>query len=193
VILTIKDLNDNLIQKYEATDTNPIIDFKNSNIIQQNGELSKQRILETSNQFIRKTNNANTGVSCYKLNGNYLVTLGSVSNEQQKAGAGAMVGGMFGAVGAIAGSLIDAAISNPTMESFDSYANRKVVYINGLFDQEGKHIKGEINPIAFEKLRIFLDNKTNFTSQTLYKMDQSYYFGYYDNSTKEYTIRRFQD
>jgi len=192
LIMTIKDLDDNLIKSYEATDTNPIIDFKNSNIVQEKGDQSNKRILETSAQFIRKTNNSNSGISCYKLNGNYLVTIGSVSKEQQN-NTGAMVGAMFGVAGVLAGALIDAAIDNPTMQSFDSYANRKVVYITGLFDQEGKHIEGEINPIAFDKLRIFLDKKTDFTSQTLYKMNQSYYFGYYDNTTKEYTIRRFQD
>lgn len=193
LMFTIKDLNDNLIKSYEANDKNPIIDFKNSNIIQENGDLSKQRILKTSNQFIRKTNNLNSGISCYNLNGNYLVTLGSVSKEQQQVGAATIVGGMFGAAGVLAGALIDGAISNPTMQNFDSYANRKVVYISGLFDKDGKHLEGEISPNAFDKLRIFLDKKTDLSSQTLYKMDQSYYFGSYDNTKKLYTIQLFQD
>lgn len=193
LILTVKDLEDNLIKRYDASDKNPIIDFKNSNYVQENGGTSKTRILETSSQFIRKTNNLNSGISCYKLNDNYLVTIGSVSQEQQQVGTGAIVGGMFGALGSIAGSMIDAAISNPTMESFNAYANRKVVYINGLFDKDANHIKGEIDPLAFDKIRIFFDKDTNVSSQTLYKLDKIYYFGYYDNKTKEYTIRMFKD
>ncbi|HQZ26312.1 MAG TPA: hypothetical protein PLD18_13520 [Flavobacterium sp.] len=193
LILTVKDLEDNLIKSYEASDENPIIDFKNSNYVQENGGTTKTRILETSSQFIRKINNLNAGISCYKLNGNYLVTIGSVSQEQQQASTGAIVGGMFGALGSIAGSMIDAAISNPTMESFNAYANRKVVYINGLFDKDSNHIKGEIDPLAFDKIRIFFDKDTNVSSQTLYKLDNIYYFGYYDNKTKEYTIRKFRD
>nr|WP_315253580.1 hypothetical protein [uncultured Flavobacterium sp.] len=193
LIFTIKDLEDKLIKSYQASDTNPIIDFKNSNIIQENGKLSNKRILETSAQFIRKTNNLNAGISCYKLNSNYLVTIGSVSEQQQQVGTGAIVGGMFGAVGSIAGSLIDSAISNPTMESFNSYANRKVVYINGLFDKEFTHVKGEIEPLAFDKIRIFFDKNTDVSSQTLYKLDNIYYLGYYDNLAKEYTIRKFID
>jgi len=193
LILTVKDLEDNLIKSYEASDENPIIDFKNSNYVQENGGTTKTRILETSSQFIRKINNLNAGISCYKLNGNYLVTIGSVSQEQQQASTGAIVGGMFGALGSIAGSMIDAAISNPTMESFNAYANRKVVYINGLFNKDSNHIKGEIDPLAFDKIRIFFDKDTNVSSQTLYKLDNIYYFGYYDNKTKEYTIRKFRD
>lgn len=193
LFLTIKDLEDNLIKSYEASGENPIIDFKNSNFEQEYGGTSKKRILETSSQFIRKTNNLNAGISCYKLNDNYLVTIGSVSEEEQQVSTGMIIGGMFGAVGSIAGSLIDAAISNPTMESFNSYANRKVVYINGLFDKEGTHVKGEIEPLAFDKIRIFFDKNTDVSSQTLYKLDNIYYLGYYDNNSKEYVIREFED
>lgn len=193
LIMTIKDLDDNLIKSYAATEITPIIDFKNSNIIQENGDPSKKRILETSAQFIRKINSLSAGISCYKLNDDYLVTIGSVSEQEQQVSTGAIIGGMFGAVGSIAGSLIDAAISNPTMESFNSYANRKVVYINGLFDKEAGHIKGEIEPLAFDKIRIFFDKNKDVSSQTLYKLDNIYYLGYYDNLTKEYTIRKFED
>lgn len=193
LILTIKDLEDNLIKSYEASDENPIIDFKNSNYVQENGGTTKTRILDTSSQFIRKTNNLNAGISCYKLNENYLVTMGSVSQQEQPVSVVAVAGGMFGMAGAIASTMISAAISNPTMESFNAYANRKVVYINGLFDKDANHIKGEIDPLAFDKIRVFFDKNTDVSSQTLYKLDNIYYFGYYDNTTKEYTIRKFKD
>lgn len=193
LILTVKDLEDNLIKSYEASKENPIIDFKNSDYVQENGGTTKTRILETSSQFIRKTNNLNAGISCYRQNDNYLVTIGSVSQQEQQIGAGVIVGSMFGIAGAIAGSLIDAAVSNPTMESFNSYANRKVVYINCLFDKDANHVKGEIDPLAFDKIRVFFDKDKDVSSQTLYKLDKKYYFGYYDNTTKEYIIRVFKD
>lgn len=186
--LTIKDLNDNLIMSYVVSDTNPIIDFKNTEIIQENGDSSKKRILETSSQFIRKINNRRIGVSSYRLYDNYLTTIGSVS-EQEQTNSTMIVGGMFG----VAGVLVAAAISNPTMDNFNAYANRKVVYINSLFDKDANHIKGEIDPLAFDKIRIFFNNYSNVSSQTLYKMDNVYYFGYYDDKTQEYTFRKFKD
>lgn len=82
LIFTVKDLEDNLIKSYKASDKKPIIDFKNNDYVQENGDTANTRILETASQFIRKTNNLNSGISCYKLNDNYLVTIGSISGQQ---------------------------------------------------------------------------------------------------------------
>lgn len=79
------------------------------------------------------------------------------------------------------------------MENFNSYTNRKVVKIEGLFDKEGNNIKGELQPLAFDKIRTFFDKNTDVSSQTLFKINDFYYLGYYDNKTKEYTIRKFAD
>jgi hypothetical protein len=193
LILTVKDLDNNLIKSYEASDENPIIDFKNSNYVQENGGTSSTRILETASQFIRKTNNLNSGISCYKLNDNYLVTIGSISG-QQDAAAGVIFGGLVGGiVGAVAVSLVSSAISNPTLDSFNAYSNKKVVYMSGLFDKDNNHIKGDIDALAFDKIRTFFDHKKDVSSPTLYKMDTNYYFGYYDTTINEYTIRKFKD
>ena len=138
--ISVKDLNDNLIKEYEVLESKPI-DFKNSEIIQENGSISNRRILEKSSQFLRKITNSNMGISCYKFNENFLITTGAVSEQQQNNAV--MVGAMFG----VAGVLIAYAVSNPTLESFNSYANRKVVYIHSLFDKDSNHVLGEIQPL----------------------------------------------
>jgi hypothetical protein len=184
--ITVKDLNNNLIKEYEATD-NQFIAFKNSEILQENGSVSNKRILEKSSQFLRKITNSNMGISCYKINDNYLVTTGAVSEQQQNNSV------MFGAMFGVAGVLLASAISNPTMESFNSYANRKVVYIHSLFDKNANHVLGEIQPLAFDKIRTFFDKYAAVSSQTLFKLKNIYYLGYYDNNEAEYSIRRFQD
>lgn len=182
---TIKDLDDNLLKEYSAT-ANGSIDFKNSEIYQEGGDFGGKRILESSSQFIRKINNLNSGLSCYHIGQNTLITFGGVSAVQQSTGQIAF--GQFGLVGA----LVAVAVFNPTMESFNSYSNRKVVKIEGLFDNEGNHINGELQPLAFDKIRTFFDKNNDVSSQTLFKMD-AYYLGYYDNKTKEYIIRKFAD
>ncbi|WP_456315115.1 hypothetical protein [Pseudomonas shirazensis] len=182
----IKDLDDNVINQYSANATAPI-DFKNSEIYQEGGDFGGKRVLETSSQFIRKVNNLHSGLSCYHIGQNTLITFGGVSAPQQSGGQAAL--GQFGLIGA----LISVAVYNPTMESFNSYSNRKVVKIEGLFDKEGNHVKSELNPLAFDKIRTFFDDNKDVSSQTLFKMSDFYYLGYYDNKTKEYIIRKFAD
>ncbi|KUJ61162.1 hypothetical protein AR687_14630 [Flavobacteriaceae bacterium CRH] len=183
---TIKDLDDNIIKEYFANTASPIT-FKNSEIYQEGGDFGGKRILENSSQFIRKVNNLHSGLSCYHIGQNTLITFGAVSAPQQSGGQAAL--GQFGLIGA----LISVAVYNPTMESFNSYSNRKVVKIEGLFDKEGNNVKGELQPLAFDKIRTFFDKNNDVSSQTLFKMSNFYYLGYYDNKTKEYIITKFAD
>lgn len=182
---TIKDLDDNIIKEYFANNGKPI-DFKNSEISQENGNGGK-RVLENTSQFIRKINNLNSGLACYHIGETTLIAFGGVSQVQQTSGQAVL--GQFGLIGA----LVSVIAFNPTMESFNSYSNRKVVKIEGIFDKEGNHIGGNLQPLAFDKIRTFFDKNKDVSSQTLYKIDNIYYLGYYDNVSKNYTIRKFKD
>lgn len=185
-ILSLKDFNDTLIKEYSVSGDDSI-DFKNSLILQEGSDFGGKRVLENTSQFIRKVNNSNMGLSCYSIGNNTLITLGSVSEKQQSSAM--IMGGMFG----LAGVLLTYAITNPTMESFNSYSNRKVVKIDCLFDKEMNHITGELKPLAFDKIRTFFDKSSNISSQTIYKLNNYYYLGCYDNNLKEYIIRKFAD
>lgn len=186
---TIKDLDGNIVKEYYA-DASKQIEFKNSVIYQEGGDFGGKRILENSSQFIRKINNLNSGLVCYHIGQNTLITFGGVSEMKQTGGQAALA--QFGLAGALASAAVYG-FYNPAMESFNSYSNRKVVKIEGIFDKEGNHINGELQPLAFDKIRTFFDNYSDVSSQTLFKMTDSYYLGYYDNTSKEYTIRRFAD
>lgn len=188
---TISDIEGNSLKEFHVTGDTPI-DFKNSVIYQEGGDFGGTRILEKSSQFIRKVNNLNSGISCYHVGENTLITLGSVS-EIKQAGSPVFVGaGLAGiAASAIAGGL--AGYYNATMDSFNSYSNRKVVKIECLFDKDNNHIQGELQPLAFDKIRTFFDDNTDVSSKTLFKFESAYYLGYYDNKTKEYIIRKFVD
>ena len=221
--LTVKTLDDILLKEYTATETEPI-DFKNSEIIQKGTAkiamltVDNDRILEKTSQFLRKVNNISCGISSYNLNGNLLLTLGGVSDVRGAGGMMMSMGGLgFGATAfnGLGGVLNVAANSstsfsyfsvNQTYENFNSYKNRKVVYINCLLDKDSNHITGELRPIAFDKIQNFLvedDKRTAaslFTnpenkekSKTVFKMDLNYYLGHYDNETKRYVIRKFTD
>ncbi|KAF2335481.1 hypothetical protein [Flavobacterium daemonense] len=187
---TINDLEGNVIKEYSTTSDSPI-EFKNSDIHQEGGGFGGSRTLETSSQFLRKINNLHTGLSCYHVGENTLVTFGGISAQQQAVSPMFMGGGFVGvAASAFAGAAIG--YYNSTLNNFNSYANRKVVKIDGLFDKDGNHITGDLQPLAFDKIRTFFDKNNDVSSQTLFKID-AYYLGYYDNNSKEYIIRQFID
>lgn len=180
---SIKDLDNKILNENTIYREKPI-SFGNSEIFLENGSSKNKKNIENS-KFIRKVNNQSPAISCYKQDDNILVTIGSVSPVQQQMSSGMMAGAMFG----VAGVLLASALSSPTMENFNAYANREVTYVNCLFDQTGKHVVGSVRPLAFEKIRIFLENNPTVSSQTIFKLDNDYYLGSF--LKKEYSIRKF--
>ncbi|MBK0369451.1 hypothetical protein [Flavobacterium agrisoli] len=193
-VFEIKDLDGNSLKEYRVNE-NDVIDFKNSEISQEGSGISgnSKKTLEKTSQFIRKLNNLNPGISCYLQGENTLVTLGSISEVKGMSTAQA-IGGQFGLIGALAASMID--YYNPTMASFNAYANRKVVKVDCLFDQQNNHVKSDLKPLAFDKIRTFFednDDVKKVSMETLFKMNDFYYLGYYLDKEKKYVIRKFAD
>lgn len=188
--LTIHDEDGKILKEYTTKAAEPI-NFKNSEIQLEGGDFGGKRILENSSQFIRKINNLYLGLSVYSLGKNTLITFGGISPAQQSGGAFGI--GYFGmSQFGLMGALMSVAIHNPVIENFNSYTNRKVVKTEGLFDHDGNHINGDINPLAFDKIRTFFDEYKDVSSQILFKTD-AYYLGYYDNQKKEYNFIKFKD
>lgn len=211
--LTVKSLNDELLKEYTITDTEPI-DFKNSEILQKSTVKvslfteNNNRVLDKTKQFLRKLHNSSCAISCYNLNGKTLITLGSVTEINSGGVMMPMGGAGFGGGGFASANIstFQYMYINPTYDNFNSYKNRKVVYINCLFDKDSNHVQGELNPIAFDKIQEFLtiDDKQDSISlfsnpenkeksKTVFKMESNYYLGHYDNETKRYVIRKFTD
>lgn len=193
--LVVKDMNDVLLKEYSLNETDPIT-FKNSDIIRIRSYSGTERILDKTSQFLKKVNNKNCGITCYNLNGNIMLTLGSVSEEEIYGGG--MTGSSFmmpvrGTNFSIpfGGSYMGYNIS-PTFGKFGSYANRRVVYFDCLFDKEMNHIKGRIAPLAFEKIKDFV-GKYPISSRTIFTLENSYYLGYYDSMAKSYVLQKFTD
>jgi hypothetical protein len=191
LFFSILDLNGSILNSFNIDQNTKLIAFTNSEVIQELIKSTTKRTLEKPEQLIRKMYNLYPGVVCYKLKNNYLVSVGSVSQLQQQVNGAMILGGTFGLIGAIGGSLIDAA--NPVIQNINPYANRKVVYVNCLFDKEGKHIEGEVPTLAFDKIRTFFEKNKGISSQTMFRLDTAYYLGCYENDTKQYTIRKFED
>ncbi|HEX8576632.1 MAG TPA: hypothetical protein VF677_10110 [Flavobacterium sp.] len=191
LFLTIKDLNDQVLKTYEANAKEPIA-FKNSEIVQDGGYYSSHRILERTRQYLRKVNNADCGLSLYELNGTLLITMGSV-DEISGGGFGMGFGGLvFGGVGAAGGMPIPFSY-NPVYNSFNSYKTNKIVSIKCLFDNNFGHVEGKTEPIAFDKIRKYLEDNPDKKCETIFQIDNNYILGYYESDARLYLLRQFQD
>lgn len=185
--LSIKDLEGNELKAYDAYSEKEIT-FKNSEIIQENGRIKNTRILDNSNQLLRKIYNLNPSISCYTQNDRTYLTIGSVSMIQNNNAA--VYGGMFGVTGVLIGMAIS---SNYSVNNLNAYQNRKVVYINCLFDNDFNHIDGKLKKLAFDELRVFADNNDNLVCQTVFKLNSVLYYGGYDREKSSYSFYKFND
>ncbi len=188
MIIEIKDLEDNVLKSFVVAQDKEI-DFKNSEIIQENGKISNTRILDKSNQLLRKIENLTPSLSCYSFNDKNYLTLGSVSIPQNNNAVayGAMLGG-------VTGVLIGMAISsNYSLENVNSYKDRKVVYINCVFDSNFNHLNEPPKKLAFDELRAFAEKNSFLGCQSVFKFNNNLYFGGCDPHSKLYSFYTFKD
>lgn len=188
MVVEIKDFEGNLKKQFEISDEKDF-DYKNSDIIQENGSAKNTRILGTTNQLLRKINKFYPSLSCYSSNNKLYFTIGGVSLEDNN-NPYIMYGGMVGGVtGGVVGAILVASFSN---NNLNSYKNRKVIYINSVFDQNFNHIPGEIEKLPFDKLRAFAEEKKKLERPTVFKFKSDLFFGGYDSKNKNYSFFKFK-
>ena len=116
------------------------------------------------------------------------MVIGGVSLAENNAALyGAMLGGF---TGALIGSAIS---SNYSMNNLNSYKDRKVVYINCLFDNNFNHLEGDVKKTAFDELRAFSETKSNLIARVLFKFNNALYYGAYDKEPGTYSFYKFND
>jgi hypothetical protein len=65
--------------------------------------------------------------------------------------------------------------------------------VDCLFDENLNHLPGVVPTLAFDKIRTFLAKEDDFSLKTIFRLNEYYYLGYYDEDSKNYTIRKFTD
>ena len=190
ITISIKNTDAKLVKEFQIKPNVPV-SFKNTDIIQENGTFKSKRVLGTSDQFINKLYRTNPAITCFEKDNNYYATIGGVSEIRDQTNGTVVAGSvLYGMVGAIVFSILT---YNPGLNNFNSYQNRKVIYISSLFDKNLNHLPGEIKPLAFDELRKFSISKSTNTGPTLFKFNKYLYYGGYDLKTKTYTFYRFAE
>lgn len=181
----VKDFEGNVITKYFIS-SDKDLEFSTSDIYQEEGSFKKRKVVDSPKKLLRKINNLNLSVNSYYHSDTFFLTLGGVSNPQQNSGTL----GMFGLVGA----LIDVAInSSSTISSINSYSNKNVVYVNAKFDKDFKSLPNSEQPLALDKLRLFLEENNKFINPTVFNVGAKLYYIGLNKENKEYGIYIFED
>ncbi|MDN3491745.1 hypothetical protein [Winogradskyella bathintestinalis] len=162
------------------------IAFKNSPIILEGGDFQSYRELDRTKQFMRKVSNSNPGISVYKKNGIYVVTLGCSETTTTSAFA------VFYAGGAVGGILVGITSSILTT-SFLTYTKTKSTRIECLFDNNLNSIEGTIPDNDFNIINAYTESKpdVNFEFESILKIDNKYVLGYFDKNAEAYKYIRF--
>lgn len=169
-----------LVKKFEVK-KDEIIPFKNSPIILEGGDFKNYRELERTAQFIRKVTNSKISTYVYKINGNYVLSIGSSEPKQQ-----AQIGYYY--TGGLVGGLIGVATTYLLTSSYNSYIRTKSTRIECLFDQDFNHVLGEVPLNGFDRIKKYVDAKNleKAPLQSVFKPGNEYIFGYYNKVYNSY-------
>ena len=186
--LTAKSLDDTVLKSISLR-SDEEVSFKNSEIIQENGSMESTRILGSSKQLIRKMHNLFPAVTGYYIDDKFYIILGGVSAPKEDQSV--MVGGI---IGGFTGALIAAAISsNSTAANLNSYEDKKIVYIQSVFDKDFNHVPGAYKKLAFDKLRLFIENSRELSNHSTFKLGRDLYLLAFDKKKNEYSFYKFQE
>ncbi|WP_395055876.1 hypothetical protein [Flavobacterium sp.] len=186
VFLTIKDLDNNDLKKIIYS-SNKTSDFINSDVVQEHGSINKKRVLEKPNQFTRKVHELNPSITGVYENNKYIISLGGVSYPEQNNAM--MIGGMLGG---FTGALIGALVSYKNYsQGINSYANKKIVYLKCVLDENFNHVNEKTGDSNFDKLRAFIESDKINSYQTIFELNKSLIYTGYDKKTKTYNLYKF--
>ncbi len=187
---------------YLLRDTSEI-EFKNGPVIQRGGTSiythEAYRELQKTSQFLRKISTGEVGISAYKMNDRLIVSLGGYKEVRQVAPTPSAVPGGAPGQFTVYGPGYDRNVT--LMDGYNSMRYSRAVYLQSIFDSENfQHLKGdEAIETAFDKIEKFQQNMDEETLlqrsgyEVLYKLNNSFIYGYYDRLKKQYTLHQFQD
>lgn len=195
--IQVSDINTKTKHSEYRVKSNEEIEFSNSAIIQEsNTNIFKkynEKVLTDTKNILYKISLNDIGISARLSNKNFELTIGAFEEIQRGGGIGGMTTTST-SVPTMGGTMTMTTSSyNPTMYGYYSYANSKSVYFKSLLDDNFDHITGTIEENAFDKIRDWeYKYRKGMTSQTLFKVGDSYVLGYYKKYLKKYYLIKFQ-
>lgn len=209
----------NEVIKQIRINKNDSITFKNTSIVQEGGVYDKYRELESTQKLLRKLRLADLGISVYKPQDQYEITIGS-KKEMKTTSPMLTPMGNFGAIPIASLGSVNM-FFNPTLFAYYNYNGTRSVYVKSLFDKDFNHIKGEISENIFDLVKDYTENRKEYINQykipenqpgsdifsdknnliingfnkdaeTIFKYKSYLIFGEYHIKSKTYILRQFK-
>lgn len=183
---SIYDLTSKTLLKNIVISDKDSITFKNSPIILEGGDFQSYRELDRTKQFMRKVTNSNPGISVYKNNGKYVVTLGcsetTTTSPFMVYYAGGAIGGMIAGI-----------TSSILTTNFLSYTKTKSTRIECLFDNQLNSLEGSIPQNSFNIINAYIESKPDLKLEfkSILKINNNYVLGYFDKDSGLYKYLNF--
>lgn len=184
-----------LIKQYYANSEEDI-NFKNTPLILRKdigGKDFTERNLGKTKQILKKLITGAIGISVYPIGDKLEVQLGGIKECYPTGNM--LIAGLSGAIG---GAIISGGryiyVPDYTMYSYSNYANSRSVYFKCLLNNRNlNYIPGKIGLNPFDKIKQFvIKNKIPATTQTIFKIDNYFVFGYYSDKSKKYYLHKFE-
>lgn len=90
-------------------------------------------------------------------------------------------------LGGFGGALIAISI-NSISGAYNFYKNAKTVQVTGLFDENFKHLEGDVSPNIFDQIEEFSKENSKISAETVLKIDGAIHFGYYDKEDEHFHL-----
>ncbi|KXO00585.1 hypothetical protein LS48_04110 [Aequorivita aquimaris] len=182
----VKNFEGEILKEFYIEKNQPI-KFKNSPII-QDGEtflpFVNHRELEETSQYLRKVSSGNIGITGYRDNNLYHLTIGGYI-ELNGGGMG-MMGGSYNTTISASGGVpsVSTTYINPTFYSYSTYSSTKSTFFNTHLDADFNYVSKETSENIFDRIKEFKKGLQYESAEDVFIHDDKVYFSYYNLKEK---------
>jgi hypothetical protein len=177
-----------VINEYSFTKGEEVF-FKNTPFIQKNERNNNHNEIYKSNAFLRKIVRTEVGISVYKKDNIYQISVGGIG---EVASAATVLVHLVPIPALQFGPL--AIGINPITAAFGNFMNTQSTYIICLFDENFEHVQGKPEDNIFDKIADFSrENKKELSAPTVFMIGDKTYFGYYEANIRMFRVLEFTE
>jgi len=190
---------DSILREYRVK-ADEEIKFSNTSFVQEGGTTiftqDSEKELNKTKQVLRKISASDIGITARLSDNNIELTIGGFKEVQRSSGGGGMMMTSPGTTISTPHGTFSTSPTyhyNPTMYGFSTYTNTRSVYFKSLLSNiDFNHIAGAVSDNAYDKINDYEeDNDEGMSSETIFKVDNYYVFGYYKKWDKKYYLVKF--